>query len=99
MREILQKYFSIFITVIYQMLIRLNMNHFTVAKSNWNNLGILPFGQPVMFQEIGEVGRFQDKAKLGAYVSPARNTVGREIVVVNWKTKRHFVSSTYRILK
>jgi len=38
-----------------------------------------------MFQEIGEEGRFQDKAKLGAYLSPTRNTVGGGIVVVNCK--------------
>jgi len=62
-------------------------------KPNWNTLGILPFGQPVMFQEISDEGRFQDKAKLGAYVSPARNTVGGGIVVINWK-KRHIVTST-----
>jgi hypothetical protein len=68
-------------------------------KPNWNTLGILPFGQPVMFQEISDEGRFQDKAELGAYVSPARNTVGGGIVVINWKTKRHIVTSTYKILK
>ena len=72
---------------------------FLGSKPNWNSLGILPFGQPVMFQEIGDEGRFQDKAKLGAYVSPASNTVGGGIVVINWKTKRHIVTSTYRILK
>jgi len=52
-----------------------------------------------MFQGISEEGHFQDKAKLGAYVSPARNTVGGGIVVISWKTKSHTATSTYEILK
>ena len=60
---------------------------FRGVKPNWNSLGILPFGQPVLYQEINDVGAFKEKAKLGAYVSPALDT------------KRHAVTSTYRILK
>jgi len=68
-------------------------------KPNWNTLGILSFGQQVMFQEISDEERFHDKAKLGAYDSPARYTVGGGIMVITWKTKRHIVTSTYKILK
>jgi len=69
------------------------------VKPNWNSLGTLPFGQPVLYQEINDVGAFKEKAKFGACVSPAQDPMAGSIVVINWKTKKHAVTSTCRILK